>query len=286
MKVKGEVKSSVACAARFFAGSIVLAVVVLTASPAQATLLTYEGFGYNNNTILDSTTGGSGWAADWGQFLGNNTAYTNKTGSLADPTATLTTTGNHVESGAGGFEGRYNNFPSYGANGTTAFFSILLRVDSLGLTGQAGGGNGGFILQLFTSTANGDLAIGKNGTDSTWDLEHGSTRVSAGSSPVVGQTVLLVLRADYLNPGVDTFKLYINPTGQTEPGSPNATMSYDIGTQNGLGLNVFNGAKASFDEIRIGTTWADVVPGLVPEPTTFALVGLGMLGALVIRRRK
>jgi len=40
---------------------------------------------------------------------------------------------------------------------------------------------------------------------------------------------------------------------------------------------------ASVDEIRIGTTWADVTP--VPEPGVLALTGLGLMGLLSLRRR-
>ncbi len=43
----------------------------------------------------------------------------------------------------------------------------------------------------------------------------------------------------------------------------------------------------SYDEIRIGTTYADVTP-TVPEPDTLRLMGIGslaLIGGMVLRRR-
>jgi hypothetical protein len=39
------------------------------------------------------------------------------------------------------------------------------------------------------------------------------------------------------------------------------------------------------DNLIVGTTWADVTPVATPEPSTFALAGLGLLG-LVTRFRR
>jgi hypothetical protein len=40
------------------------------------------------------------------------------------------------------------------------------------------------------------------------------------------------------------------------------------------------------DDVEVGTTWADVTPASVPEPTTVTLVGLGLLGLGLARRMR
>jgi hypothetical protein len=270
--------------------AVFLAIAGLAASQASATLTSYEGFNYANGVNLDTQSGGTGFAANWGQFLGDGLGYVATTGSLADPTSTLQTSGNKVSTtSTAGFEGRYNNAPppSQGAAGSTNFWSVLIRPDNLGTQTGLGTTNGGFILQIFSSGGAGDLSVGKSGDNAHWGLENGTQNISSFSSvsAVSNQTVLLVLEEDF-TAGADTFKLFVNPSSSTEPAVPNATLSYDIGTQNGFGINTFNGALASFDEIRIGTTYADVTPGLVPEPGTVSLVigGLAFLGFGVRRR--
>jgi hypothetical protein len=120
--------------------------------------------------------------------------------------------------------------------------------------------------QLFTGLGNGDTLAGVfNNVSPNYGLQHGGTNTSSSVPAVSNQTAFLVIRVDYTNPGVDTFRLYVNPTpGAPEPGTADATLtpSYDIGNQNGIAFNVGNGAAASFDEIRVGTNWVDVTPAV------------------------
>jgi hypothetical protein len=44
----------------------------------------------------------------------------------------------------------------------------------------------------------------------------------------------------------------------------------------------FPGVSANFDEIRLGDTWASVVP----EPTSAAIAGLGLIGWMLSSRRQ
>ncbi len=80
--------------------------------------------------------------------------------------------------------------------------------------------------------------------------------------------------------GLDTFTLYVNPTpGGTQPLSGAVKSDTDVGTISSLSL--YSTGAFSVDEIRIGTTYADVVPSAVlpiPEPSSLVLVTLGVLG--------
>lgn len=88
-----------------------------------------------------------------------------------------------------------------------------------------------------------------------------------------------------------TAQLFLSPTpGSSEPVSATVTIS---GTSTLPDISAF-GFKAQtstaignyiFDNILVGTTWADVTP-IIPEPTTFALAGLGILGFAFSRRMR
>jgi hypothetical protein len=272
-------------------GFLVVIGLGLATTHASAQLLSYEGFNYSVGANLDTQSGGTGWAANWGQFTGDGTGYTNTSGSLSDPTHTLLTSGNKVSTGASSssFEARYNQITNYGGNGTTNFFSILIRPDNLGASGQdSSGGDGYFFLQLYGGSGVGNtLFAGKNSESADWGLVQGTTTNNHSFSSIAAvsnQTVFLVVEGDYTS-GADTFKLFVNPTpGAPEPAVPSATLSFDIGTQNGLGINTGNGAAASYDEIRVGTTFASVTP--VPEPSAFVLVAFGLASLVGYRFRR
>lgn len=82
--------------------------------------------------------------------------------------------------------------------------------------------------------------------------------------------------------------LFVNPLiGQSEPGvAPIAQMEVNLPRLNTIGFTSgFSGTEFIFDELRIGSTYADVTP--VPEPTSLLL--LSTAGAVLAgsrRRRK
>jgi hypothetical protein len=77
---------------------------------------------------------------------------------------------------------------------------------------------------------------------------------------IVDETALLVVKAE-LAPRRDTFTLYVNPIpGEPEPLTGMVKNDHDIRNVTSIG---FGGDSAfSFDEIRLGDTFADVTPGV------------------------
>jgi hypothetical protein len=249
-----------------------------TPSKADAAVAAYEGFSYPGGTNIN----GAGGAGSFG-FVDNwqvSNDYSVASGSLPSPTGTLSTTGNSLShpNPVQGHVLRTLSSP-LGAPGTTAYFSFLLRPDGTLGQGVANGYFGIFLQGTGTS-----LFMGKPGTSAAanYDIESegGGGPASSSVSPVVGQSVFIVVRATF-TPGIDTFQLYLNPApGAPEPLSPNATKSdSDVGTLTQLGID--SGGAFSVDEIRIGSSFADVSP--VPEPSSCALLTGGLI---VLARRR
>jgi hypothetical protein len=115
-----------------------------------------------------------------------------------------------------------------------------------------------------------------------------------------GRTHCMVLRFDLSNtPGADVVRVYMDPMGTTEPATPSAMLSGADYTSGGLdllldrmgGISQFSffannvDHAAGMDELRVGTTFADVAC-MVPEPATLALIGFGGFGWICSRLRQ
>jgi hypothetical protein len=238
-------------------------VIVLTAVEARAQLIAYEAFNYPSpGSPLLGNNGGTGFSSAWraGGFAAS--VYDNfqlDEKSLAF--GALRTTGQSVStatlfSDRGGVNRQLSQ--PIGRDGTTVYLSFLVR--PLGRL-NAGYSNGFFGLCL-NSTGPDSLFIGKPGAGSLdqYVLENrGSARqVSSGAHVVMGETVFLVLRADFLA-GPDRFALYVNP----EPGKPEpavGTVKSDLDVFTVDKLVIYSTGAFSIDEIRLGTTFADVTP--------------------------
>lgn len=108
---------------------------------------------------------------------------------------------------------------------------------------------------------------------------------------------LMVLRFDFDVLAPDLVRLYMDPTGSTEPGAADAMVSVAgsdlfITHHGAITSFTFSGAghmPGAFDELRWGDTFADVTPFLrneVPEPVSLSLMALGLAGIAMARHRR
>jgi hypothetical protein len=104
--------------------------------------------------------------------------------------------------------------------------------------------------------------------------------ISAETGP--DKTMLLVAWVDF-GLTTDTVRLFLAPQNGSIPVSPSVTKTFDVGTGIfEIGL-LFGWESAwSFDELRMGSSLAEVTP--TPEPGSLSLVAVG--AAALLRRRR
>ncbi len=240
--------------------------VVALSLPARADLLLYEGFDYTTGSDLSTVgSGGTGWSGSWLDVNGNGVVNV-MAGSMGY--GNLVTLGNSgycpqwdragrwLDTSAGGTfgaAGLLDGAGNVGADGGTLYFSFLGQTvnvahfyemefhrENVGDPGRIGGvGDDVDDTHLFLRTA---------GTQT--QFANGNTGVN-----------LFVVRIDY-QAGNDDVRVYMNPNLYKEPAAPTLTVSAasDM-SMDGLAFAAFlNAQTLRVDELRMGTTWADVLP--------------------------
>jgi hypothetical protein len=255
----------------------------LLAPSAFAALSVYEPFNYIPSGSVLSTvgTGGTGFSSGWtttGTSATINTTGLSYSLSPAVGLAGTTTTGTATVNSR-------SLTSALGANGTTTYFSFLLQPKA-----TTAGQNAEFGL-LGASSVN--LWVGKSAAGtytSTYVMEtgasagSGTSAVNSGVTVANGTTVLLVIKAVF-NSGADNFSLFVNPTSFVE-GTPSATLNgvIDLGTSFSS-LQFTGNLGFTFDELKIGSAYADVVPEPGTWGSVFALAGIGCIAWLRNRSR-
>jgi hypothetical protein len=251
---------------------------LLAATPAQATLIAYEGFDYASGIDIRGQSGGTGWAAgsSWSGYDPNYTwpgivtSSSLSYGSLAiqgNALTTATTPGPTLSSSAI----YWRNLPQFGQEGTTLYVSFLFRPEP-GF-GVYGGVN------LTDDYGNG-IYVGKSGADgyNNYGLEGPLNVIDSSSVPVTaGETAFIVLKSQFLA-GNDIYSIFVNPTLDGEESATPSASKTNFDPANPLIGTTFqfnNYGYYTIDEIRVGTTYADVMPTAIPEPTSLSLIGLG-----------
>jgi hypothetical protein len=225
---------------------------------AKAALVVYEPFDYPADTPLVGKTNGIGFTSAWvpGGFNARLfDLFKVDRGALTYPNLAAKGT-NHAAAdapppGTPGIAGTGRVLATNIASpGATYYLSFLHRPD-----------NDEEFASVVLGTGQGkELSIGKSGTVPEYHISQrgGTGRVLSGVQPVAGKTSFLVVKMEFKE-GPDRFTLYVNPTpGKPEPATGAIKDDLDLEFANMLFL--YSRAAWSVDEIRLGTTWADVTP--------------------------
>jgi hypothetical protein len=295
-------------------------VTALSSTPALADLLIYEPFDYPaGGAVIGQTDTYSPGSPTWARAgTAGTTVQQVASPSLTSPSGFPASVGNagSMMNADSTEYARMSLGAQYGAN-TSTYYSLLLDVPSIaGLTtahSNANAANDG-IIAFNNSTGAGArptifgamLTMRLGSVANTFNLgmrasttAGGTTYWSADLTP--GQTYLVVgdyaigatpgsggVNSLWLDPSSATFGAAFAPTADgSSIGDLNATGSNDHIDSLVIGAGVAAGADPTqtlIDEIRVGTTWADVTSVAVPEPSTLAVAGFGAL-ALASRFR-
>jgi hypothetical protein len=240
------------------------------------TLAEYEGFNYPAGSSINLQNGGSGWSGAWQTPGGLDAMISGSSltsGNLAVSGGALSTAG-FQPANQGSSVATWNRALGIplGTENTTEYLSFLFRPDA-GF-GFYGGLNFGGVF------------VGRSGNQSFYGLEGPANNVNLSNVQVVeGQTVLFVLRVDFL-PGNDRLSLYLNPSsGQPEPAVPNVVKTdLDLGTVDSLTINNYGGFTT--DEIRIGSSYASVTPQTAASEPEYGVGVVLAAGVLTSLRRR
>jgi hypothetical protein len=251
----------------WFHSFVIACSLLVSVSVSRAALIAYEPFDYEANVPIVGQTNGFGFTSAWVPggfnarlfdlfhinsgaltFPGLATKGTNHAGGEAPPPGTPGIAG----------VGRILA-TNLAVPGATCYLSFLHQVDADQEYASIVLGTGGGMAK--------ELSIGKSASPPRYNIAQrgGVGRVFSNVQPAAGATVFLVVKMEFRN-GPDRFTLFVNPTpGKPEPVS--TAVKEDLDIEEAEMIYLYSRGTWSVDEIRLGTTWADVTPAQKTAPT-------------------
>jgi hypothetical protein len=282
-------------------GSIISAGSITNVSAQLTSAETFSGYTPGvllpNDTPSPSVSGYTGnWTSvdfgtAWAQAISGSLSYSgagyaagsgNHIGVLND------TTGGEITSGNSGRMYRLldSSLAVTGSTGGTLYLSWLFQ------SGQETGSTVYQMLDLY----NGDTAdahraftaglTGNGGNDgSHYDFGVNEAYTSTGIAADSGVHLFVVKFDLSATAGADSVTLWLDPTlGAGDPTGGLSVSGQNIAFDR-LSISDYDGNSANWDEVRWGNTFDSVTTSPVPEPSAFALGGLGAAAMLILRRR-
>ena len=263
--------------------SVAACVLAISISHGYGAQIAYDGFNYTAASSLNGTSGGGsfGFSAPW---LANGGSVVAGSG-LSYPG--LDVTGNAAIPGAGATnQTDYRTFANL--NGTTTWFSFLYQNPDTqnGITGFTIGSGSAVIHAELDITGTNGLFIGQTGPAGFISLTAvGNVDYDLAVAGYNGNdTALIVVELSYTDASSGIINAWVNPSLSSSPGGANLSEPFSLQNLDQIGFISENGDMTA-DEVRIGTSFASVVP----EPSScgyLASAALLCLVAALWRKRK
>lgn len=245
-----------------------------TTQSADAALIAYESFNY---AAASDLAGQGGWTSTAGtpKIASIGSTYTDSNGNV------LASTGNAASlNNSGGFLGVGNTYG--GGNGGVYYLSFVAQGTAVTTNANY------FMLSLATNgSPASDFGKVPNNANFVWTTRSLSPlaghAADAYSDTSISDLSLVVIRLDFTDAANAVFHMWVNPDLDAEPSLADADAAGSRGTVSFNGFRIQSNAAGTFDEIRFGTTFADVTP-LIPEPSSLALGAIGF--GLMLRRKR
>ena len=235
-------------------------VLAVMAGQAQASLLAVDTFNYTAGAAVDGLNGGTGWGGAWT----SDVPWSVTSPGLTVASLKIASPDNAVACNSSTTVNKTISRPLSSAqtNGVR-YLGVLLRYNS-------GSEQGGYV-SVVNGTSWG-FKIGWSIKGGYWNITGGGsganswgTTVNTTIPVVAGQAVLAVVK---VNIDTKAISLYIN---QATEGTPDATTTASRFGMLSVSSRMNNGGTSNVDDIRIGTTYADVAAIPIPKRTLITI---------------